>query len=190
MILLLLPILLAMSYGGGYISQLAGNYSRWQQGGGYPGDGTAPVSPSASPAECLKAIFDFPYNLYGIFLCTLLFGLLFVLVMKLGFGDKGEYDRERNLTYSRKGTYGTAGFMSGCERDKVLELDIRKSRGTILGQLDGKVICVPEHSMMNKNIAVYGAPGSMKSRAFARNMIFQCVARGESLVITELTAVT
>ena len=38
---------------------------------------------------------------------------------------------------------------------------------------------------MNKNIAVYGASGSMKSRAFSRNMIFQCVARGESLVITD-----
>ena len=25
----------------------------------------------------------------------------------------------------------------------------------------------------------------MKSRAFARNMIFQCVARGESLIITD-----
>ena len=44
---------------------------------------------------------------------------------------------------------------------------------------------------MNRNIAVYGASGSMKSRAFARNMIFQCVARGknggvgESLIITD-----
>lgn len=38
---------------------------------------------------------------------------------------------------------------------------------------------------MNKNIAVYGASGSMKSRAFARNMIFQCVARSESLIITD-----
>lgn len=44
---------------------------------------------------------------------------------------------------------------------------------------------------MNRDIAVYGASGSMKSRAFARNMIFQCVARGknggvgESLIITD-----
>ena len=38
---------------------------------------------------------------------------------------------------------------------------------------------------MNRNIAVFGASGSMKSRAFARNMIFQTVHRGESLVITD-----
>ena len=37
---------------------------------------------------------------------------------------------------------------------------------------------------MNRNIAVYGAGSSMKSRAFARNMIFQCVPR-ESLIITD-----
>ena len=29
------------------------------------------------------------------------------------------------------------------------------------------------------------ASGSMKSRAYARNMIFQCVTRGESLIITD-----
>ncbi len=180
-------MLLAMFYGGGFLSQLIGNYNRWQQGGGYPGDGTAPHPPSPFPLECFKAALDFPYNLYGIFLCALLFILLFAFVMKLGYGDKGEYDRERNLIYSRKGTYGTAGFMTESERDEVLELvsDISKSHGTILGQLEGKVVCVPEHNRMNKNIAVYGAPGSMKSRAFARNMIFQCVARGESLVITD-----
>ncbi|WP_442872790.1 VirD4-like conjugal transfer protein, CD1115 family [Caproicibacter sp. BJN0012] len=182
-----MPILLAMSYGGGYLSQLAGNYSRWQQGGGYPGDGTAPVSPSASPIECLKAVFDFPYNLYGIFLCALLFGLLFALVMKLGFGDKGEYDRERNLIYSRKGTYGTAGFMSQDEMKGVLDLipDIRKHHGTILGQIDGKVVCVPENSMMNRNIAVLGSSGSKKTRAFAVNMVLQCAMRGESLLILD-----
>lgn len=181
------PSMLTVLYGGGYISQLTGNYNRWVQKGGYPGDGTAPLLPSPLPTECLKAIFDFPYGLYGIFLCALLLVLLFAMIMKLGFGDKGEYDRERNLIYSRKGTYGTAGFMTETERDNVLELvsDIRTSHGTILGKLDNKIVCVPEKTQMNKNIAVYGAPGSMKSRAFARNMIFQCVARQESLVITD-----
>lgn len=174
-------------YGSGFIAQLIGNYNRWTQEGGYPGDGTSPLLPSISLIECIKAVLDFPYGLYGIFLCALLLGLLFALVMKLGFGDRGEYDRDRNLIYSRKGTYGTSGFMSDAERDEVLEMvsDIRKSHGTILGKVDEKVVCVPEKSRMNKNIAVYGASGSMKSRAFARNMVFQCVARGESLIITD-----
>ena len=38
---------------------------------------------------------------------------------------------------------------------------------------------------MNKNVAVFGASGSMKSRAYVRNYIFQAARRGESLVITD-----
>lgn len=176
-----------MLYAGGYLSQLIRNYSRWQRDGGYPGGGTAPLVPSVSLIESLRAVFDFPYGLYGIFLCSTLLILLIALIMKMGFGDKGEYDRERNLIYSRKGTYGTAGFMSHDEMKEVLDLvpDIRKHYGTILGQIDGKVVCVPENSMMNRNIAVLGSSGSKKTRAFAINMILQCAMRGESILILD-----
>ena len=56
---------------------------------------------------------------------------------------------------------------------QVLELtnDVKKHKGTILGKLNGKAVCLPKDTRMNRNIAVYGASGSMKSRAFARNMI-------------------
>ena len=109
------------------------------------------------------------------------------MVMRMGWGDKGTYDKERNLTYSDKGTYGTSGFMDDEEMLQVLELvsDITKSRGVILGLLYGKAVCLPENTRMNRNVAVFGASGSMKSRAYARNVVFQCVARGESLIITD-----
>lgn len=116
--------------------------------------------------------------------------------MRMGYDRNGEIsDHDRNLNYSTKGTYGTSGFMTPDEMMKVLELtgDVKKNKGTILGKLNGKAVCLPYQTRMNKNIAVYGASGSMKSRAFARNMIFQCVARGqegnnasgESLIITD-----
>lgn len=107
--------------------------------------------------------------------------------MRIGWGNKGTYDKERNLTYSDKGTYGTSGFMDDVEMLQVLELvsDITKSRGVILGLLYGKAVCLPENTRMNRNVAVFGASGSMKSRAYARNVVFQCVARGESLIITD-----
>lgn len=122
------------------------------------------------------------------------FGLLIFMLMRMGFDRNGEvHDKERNLNYSEQGTYGTSGFMSPDEMHQVLELtnDVKKNRGTILGKLNGKAVCLPLKTRMNRNIAVYGASGSMKSRAFARNMIFQCVARGqnggigESLIITD-----
>lgn len=120
-------------------------------------------------------------------MCLLVFGLLIFIVMRMGWGNKGTYDKESNLTYSDKGTYGTSGFMDDVEMLQVLELvsDITKSRGVILGLLYGKAVCLPENTRMNRNVAVFGASGSMKSRAYARNVVFQCVARGESLIITD-----
>ena len=109
------------------------------------------------------------------------------MVMRMGFGSKGTYDKERNLTYSDKGTYGTSGFMSDAEMHEVLELvsNIANNRGVILGMLYGEAVCLPEDTRMNRNVAVFGASGSMKSRAYARNVAFQCVKRGESLIITD-----
>lgn len=62
------------------------------------------------------------------------------MIMRMGFGNKGVYDRERNLIYSDKGTYGTSGFMTEEEMNQVLELvpDVRKTKGVILGKLNGK----------------------------------------------------
>lgn len=169
------------------MAQFVGNYAVWRQAGGYPGDGTSPVLPDPSPLNCVAAVFTPPYGMYGVFICAGLFALLIAMGMRLGWGDQGEYDRDRNFIYSRKGTYGTAGFMPEQELAGVLDLvpDIRKHRGTILGQIRGKVVCVPEGSMMNRNIAVYGASGSKKTRAFCVNMVFQSVARGESLLISD-----
>jgi type IV secretion system protein VirD4 len=181
------PILAVILYAGGYIAQFLGNYAAWQDGGGYPGNGTTPALPSASPPDCIKAVFTPPYGIYGIGVCVGLIVLLILFVMKLGWGEKGEYDKERNLIYSRKGTYGTAGFMSEREMDGVLDIapDIRKHHGTILGEINGGAVCVPEKSMMNRNLAAYGASGSKKTRAFCVNMVFQCAARGESLIVTD-----
>ena len=108
-----------------------------------------------------------------VLLCLLLAALLILMVMRMGYGDKLEYDRERNLKYSDQGAYGTSGFMTEDEMGKVLELikDVRLTRGIILGKLDNKAVCLPEKTRMNRNIAVYGASGSMKSRAFVRNLV-------------------
>ena len=64
-------------------------------------------------------------------------------------------------------------------------LPITKTTGTILGSLGKEVVSIPEETFMNKHIAVYGASGSMKSRSFVRNMVFQSVARGESIILTD-----
>ena len=183
-----LPIAVtALLYGGGYIAQFLYNYEVWQDGGGTLYSGTSPQFPDAAFLTCILSVFRFPYGLYGVGICIGALGLLVFMVMRMGYGDGGEYDRDRNLVYSNKGTYGTAGFMTKKEMKGVLDLvpDIRKHRGTILGELDGQVVCIPEDTRFNGNIAVYGASGSKKNRAFCVTMILQCVARKNSLVICD-----
>lgn len=185
-VLLILPVaILALLYGAGYLSQLLANYDIWQAEGGLYG--TSPDFPNANFFACLAAAFHFPYGLYGLGICVGLLALLIFMVMRMGYSDTGEYDRARNFTYSNKGTYGTAGFLSRKELKGVLDLvpDIRKHHGTILGELDGQVVCIPEKTRFNGNIAVYGASGSKKTRAFCVNMILQCAARKSSMVITD-----
>lgn len=185
---LVIPLLFfTLAYAGGYITQFINNYQVWTSSGGIPGDGTSPALPSGSFSSCLLALTIFPYSLWGIFLCLAAFGTLIFIIMRMGFGDKGTFDEERNFTYSDKGTYGTSGFMTDEEMHKVLDLvgDISKNKGVILGKLNGKAVCLPENTRMNRNVAVFGASGSMKSRAYARNVVFQCVKRGESLIITD-----
>lgn len=186
-LILVPPAILALLYGGGYIAQFIYNYDQWQAGGGTLYGGTAPAFPDAGFLACLHGVLRFPYGLYGVGICVGCVALLIFMVMRMGGSDNGEYDRERNLIYSSKGTYGTAGFMSRREMQGVLDLvpNIRKHPGTILGELDGQVVCVPEENRFNGNLAVYGASGSKKTRAFCVNMILQCAARKSSLVICD-----
>nr|WP_243005019.1 type IV secretory system conjugative DNA transfer family protein [Hungatella effluvii] len=128
-----------------------------------------------------------PYGIYGIFICIGLLAVLLLLVMRIGYSDTGEYDEDRNFTYSARGTYGTSGWMSRKEMAGVLELvaDLHRYQGIVLGMLDRKAVCVPEKTRLNSNLAVYGASGSMKTRSFCMNRILQGVSRGESLVICD-----
>ena len=145
---------------------------------------------SLNPFRCLLGAL---FSLTG-WKCTFL--ALILLLVFAGFilfrSDKGALagtDEERNFSYSSLGTYGTAGYMKDSERTAVLheDRDVRQVDGIILG-LDlkrGNVLSLPKDSRLNRNIAVCGSQGSMKSRAFARNMILQCVKRGESMFVTD-----
>ena len=177
--------MLALLYGSGYLSQLFSNYHAWQAAGAV--FGTSPAFPDTGFFACLAAAFHFPYGLYGLGLCIGGLALLVLMVMRMGYNDTGEYDQDRNFTYSAKGTYGTSGWMNRKEMAGVLDLipDLRRHHGVVLGLLDGKAVCVPEQTRLNSNLAVYGASGSMKTRSFCMNRILQGVSRGESLIICD-----
>ena len=172
-------------YLGGLLGQLIGNYKIWQMNGGELGSREGPVLPSLSVWACVKAAFWYPYGLYGMLLC--LAAILGYLLYTWFTGDSADMDDERQFAYASSGTYGTSGWMDKKEMKEVLDLvpDLRKHSGVVLGTLDGKAVCVPQNTPLNANIAVYGASGSMKTRAYCMNRILQGVARGESLIISD-----
>lgn len=171
---------------GGWFGQLLHNYAQWQQAGGELGRGAAPSLPSVAPREIFHGLFSFPYGLYGLGITAGGLFLLCFFVLRIGRNSQGTHDDDRNLTYSPEGTYGTSGFMTEQERSKVLQVaDIRHTKGIILGKDGNKVISLPPDTRMNRNVIVYGSSGSMKSRAYVRNRVFQAVVQGESLVITD-----
>lgn len=187
-VIVTLPVIsLALLYGGGYIAQFIENYKIWTSAGGTPGNSGSPQMPTFEVLTCIRAAISFPYGLAGIGICLLAAVLIIVLVMHMGQGESGVLDKERNFVYSNKGTYGTAGFMDEKEVRDVLDLtsDLKHHSGTVLGIFDGKYVCVPSNSRLNKNIAVYGASGSMKTRAFCINRILQAASAGESLIICD-----
>lgn len=171
---------------GGWFGQLLHNYAQWQQAGGELGRGAAPSLPSVAPRKIFHGLFSFPYGLYGLGITAGGLFLLCFFVLRIGRNSQGTHDDDRNLTYSPEGTYGTSGFMTEQERSKVLQVaDIRHTKGIILGKDGNKVISLPPDTRMNRNVIVYGSSGSMKSRAYVRNRVFQAVVQGESLVITD-----
>ena len=175
--------LTALLYGSGYVAQLLRNYRDWQSTDGR----SPPRMPSAHLFACLKNAFSVPYGIIGLLLCVGLLAALIFMVMKMGWGDKGEYDKERNFTYSEKGVYGTAGFMNRKEAEDVLDFtrNLKDHTGTVLGISDGEFVCFPKESRLNKNVAVYGASGSMKTRAYCINRILQAAAGKESLILCD-----
>lgn len=148
--------------------------------------GTASLNPISCLTTAMFSLQGWKTTLFVL----LLFAALGAMIVFQGKQDTlAGTDTERNFRYSSLGTYGTAGYMPDRERSQVLKEDrqIRDVDGIILGQ-DLKrdtIISLPKDSRLNRNIAVCGSQGSMKSRAFARNMILQCVRRGESMFLTD-----
>ena len=168
--------------------------------------------PLYHPLPAIQALFIRPYSFYGGIVTLALCGLVAMFFLK-NSEVRGTLDKERNLIYSDKGTHGTAGWMSkhdmyemfdivsltnkvhGKIVGKVLEMFGKKAagaprvQGDILGMYGKKVICAPvddpKRWKYNKHAAVYGASGAGKTQSYVLNKIFQCVRRGESLILTD-----
>ena len=179
-IILALFMLLFIS---GLIAQVANNYSEWMSADGLTGNVTM-KPPNWNPFVCIGQAF----TLRGLFclLAIITIGGVIFLIYKLYDRFDGKKKDPRGFTTSDSGVYGTATFMTDKEMQKMLELTTpEKAEGVILGEYEGKTVCMPRDTKLNKHIAICGASGTMKSRAIIRNALFQALKNDESVVIAD-----
>lgn len=176
----------ALFYLGGMLGQLMRNYSLWMKADGFGGQSMMqPVS--WNPAVCFPMAFTAD-GIKGILGILLVGGAVFAYI-KLHDKFDGKEQDPRGFTKSKTGIYGTANWMDEKEMRQVLEVSpVDKAEGTILGEYKGKAVCMPKDTRLNRHIAIFGASGTMKSRAIIRNALFQALKRGESVIITDSKA--
>lgn len=173
-------------YLGGVIGQLLAHYEAWQQGGGMTGQ--ALIEPIQwNPAACFPAALT-KGGMLGMLGLLMAAGGLIAYGKLSGQTGKGNRDA-RGFSTSNTGLYGTAAWMSEKEMCRMLEVaPVDKAEGTILGEYRGKAACMPKDTRLNRHIAIFGASGTMKSRAVIRNALFQTIRRGESVIVTDSKA--
>ena len=180
-------IIIFILYLGGLFGLLNAGYQDWISKGGLEGKAVM-QTPDLNPLRCIPYSFSANGRKATLIVVVVLVGIVIFIKLNSKFGT-GEYD-DRNFKRAKEGTYGTASWMSEKEMNKVLEVTSPEAAmGTILGEREGKVICLPCDTKLNKHIFVCGASGTMKSRAIVRNLLFQCVKRGESAILTDPKAV-
>lgn len=175
--------LLMIVYFGGVFGQVFTNYSEWLNADGILGQSQI-KSVDWNPLVCIPYAFT-GNGLKGMLLIAIVSAIIFgVYSLYNRFGSK---DKDpRGFGKVKEGTYGTASMMTDKEMKENLEISTPdKAQGVILGELNGKAVCMPKDTRFNRHVAIFGASGTMKSRAIIRNALFQALKNEESVVITD-----
>ena len=182
-VVIVIPGLITLLYLSGLLGQLLGNYSVWIESGGINGSNSMPAL-NWSIIKCLRQSFT-PDGFKAMLIILATVGGIFAYIKLHDKFDNKEYD-PRGFVKSNTGAYGTASWMTEKEMKDVLEIaSASKAEGVILGEYKGNVIYLPKDTRLNRHIAIFGASGTMKSRAIIRNALFQAIKRNESVVITD-----
>ena len=170
-------------YLGGILGQLLENYQTWQRAGGMAGQEEIQL-PSVNIVACVQAAF----TLSGLKTMGILLLAAAAIAVYFKFSDRfgGSGQDPRGFTVSKEGTYGTASWMGEKELKEVLAVgSLSTVENILLGKRNGKAVCLPADTRLNRHIAVFGASGTGKSRGFIRPALFNILRRGESAIITD-----
>lgn len=175
--------LTALIYLSGLLGQLLNNYGNWLESGGISGD--SPMSMvNWGMIQCFRQSFT-ASGMKAMLIIIAIGAAIFAYIKLHDKFDGKDYD-PRGFVKSKTGVYGTASWMTEKEMKEVLEVAAPgKASGVILGEYKGNAVCMPKDTKLNRHIAIFGASGTMKSRAIIRNALFQAIKRNESVVITD-----
>lgn len=128
--------------------------------------------------------------------------LSMIILYSMGYGEKMlSFDNiktfvsnikdseEKKINYSKdSGSHGTARWFDLKDISKLKQyISIGTNEGILFGYLRGtkRIISLPIETYNNRNVAVFGASGSMKSRSFVIPNILNLMQEGESMIITD-----
>ena len=168
----------------GLIQQAITNYMEWNANGGFIN------SELIKPVDWdIWVCMGYAFSVSGLKLTLIVLIGVGCVIFYFKYKDKlhGKKCDPRGFVISKDGTRGTAEIMNDNELKSILRKgNVKDADGIILGSKNGKAIWVPKDTGLNGHIAVFGASGSMKSRAIVRNTLFQSIKSGESVVVTDL----
>lgn len=114
---------------------------------------------------------------------TFILIILFFIIKNMEFGEG-----QNGINYLKEdGTQGTANWMDALEAKSIIGVGTEKGLvfGSIKDGIKNKMVTLPPDTLFNKNIAVFGTSGSMKSRSFVRPNIMQISELGQSMILTD-----
>lgn len=122
------------------------------------------------------------FNYCLICLIIAFISILIIISIKLIISNKKDEIKGIKLKLE-DGTHGTANWMSENEIEKVLGKN--EVPGIILGKSNNNIVKLPFESYFNKNIAVFGSSGSMKTIGFLITNLLELFKYKKSIIVTD-----
>ena len=137
------------------------------------------------PSMSIKYIVSNPSKILTLFKID---AILIVVTLVLVNIFKNVYTDSNGIKYRENdGTYGTAQWMHPTEAKQTIDVG-KPSPGITYGTIPGtkeRVKLPLDSHIYNKNVAVFGGPGSGKSRDYVRNNVFELVNARQSIIFTD-----
>ena len=141
-----------------------------------------------SPFKNIFAVFS-PVGICVTFIIALFYCLLTKKGQSLISGYKTIKDKVRGIEILPEGTHGTSGWLAEKKMSERFDVgSVEELRTLLLGKLteyNSRYVGLKELPGINKNILVYGAPGTGKSRGLVKPFIMQAVRRRESCILVD-----